>query len=221
MPSRFRGHCLDCGHEWDGLRWWIACGPIDLQKPETYQCYLCARCFVDLYVARRVSRSSWLRWVSENASETRRSPLLFSACELGVMVDLQAIEVISRSPLLFEACKRVSRILAETRSRYVPVPIDIGTMACPDCGDPMTMGCLGTSFLVCPKCQNQSARSISELHAESVLVDYFPLKDEDVRRVILHLKALAEHPDDHLSKKPLALTTSEKWGSLWDWELDG
>jgi len=62
---------------------------------------------------------------------------------------------------------------------------------------------------------------IGEHHAEIVLVDYFPLNDGEVRRVILHLKELAEHPEDHHPNKMLALPTSECRGPLWDWELDG
>ncbi len=221
MPSRFRGYCLNCAHQWDDLRWWIHCGPIDFQTPETYRCYFCPRCFVELYVSRRLSRSSWLRWVSENASELTRSPLLFSASELGVRVNQQALQVISRSPLLFETCERVSSILAKSRSRYVPVPIDIGTMACAGCGDPMRVGCVETNLLVCPKCESPSARSISEHHAEVVLEDYSPLKDEEVRRVILHLRELAEYREDHLSMNKLGLPIPESWGPLWDCELDG
>ncbi len=113
MPSQFRGHCLDCGHEWDGIQWWIACGPVDVLKSESYRCYFCPRCFVDLCVPRRLTRSSWLRWITENASEMTRSPLLLGACELGVWIESQALQVISRSPLLFQACERVSGILAE------------------------------------------------------------------------------------------------------------
>ena len=38
---------------------------------------------------------------------------------------------------------------------------------------------------------------------------------------VWHLKELAEHPQDHHSKKKLALPSSESRGTLWDWELDG
>jgi hypothetical protein len=221
MPSRFRGYCLDCGHEWSGLRYRIDCGPIDVQKPETYRRYFCPRCFVDLHVPRQLTRSSWLRWISENASELTRSPLVLSACELGVRIDLQALEVISRSPTLFETCERVSSIISATRSRYVSIPIDIGTVTCRDCGDSMTLGCSESNLLVCPKCECQSARSITEHHDETVQVDYFPLEDEDVGRAILHLKELAEHPHDRHSQKMFALPTFDSRGALWDWELDG
>jgi hypothetical protein len=221
MPSRFRGHCLDCKHEWDGLRWWIDCGPIDVRNPETYRCHFCPRCFVDLSVPRQLSRSSWLRWITQNASEMTRSPLVLSACELGVRIDLRALEVISRSPLLFEACERVSRILAAARSRYVPIPIDIGSMPCPDCGDPMTNGCIQSNVLFCPRCKNQSARSIGEHHHEIALVDYFPLKDADVRRMVFYLTELAEHPEDRRSRKMLTWATAESRGALWDRQLDG
>ena len=221
MPSRFRGHCLDCGHAWDGLRWSINCGPVDIQDPDAYRCYCCPRCWVDLYVARRLSRSSWLRWVAENASEVTRAPLVFQSCELGVRVDLQALEVIARSPLLFRACERVSVILAGASSRYARVPIDIGTTACPDCGDPMSIGCLATNPLICPKCKRPSARSISEHSDETVLMDYFPLKNDEVRRVIRHLRDLAERPKDHRSDRKLALACSEGRDALWDRDLDG
>jgi len=129
MPTNSRGYCLECGHEWDGLRRRIACGRVNFREPETYRCYSCRRCIVDLCVPRRLNRSYWLRWVSENASELTRSPLLFKACELGVCIDRRALVVITRSPLLFRACERVSSILAGARSRYVAVPKDIGMMA--------------------------------------------------------------------------------------------
>ncbi len=221
MASRFRGHCLDCGHEWHGLARRLDCGPIDFQTPATYRCYSCARCCVDLYVPRRLSRSSWLRWVTENASELTRSPLLFRACELGVRVDVQALGVISRSPLLSRACERVSCILAGMRSRYEPAPIDIGTIECPDCGDELAIGCLETSFLVCPDCESQSARAIGEQHPELVLVDYTPLEDDEVRLVIRHLKELAGYHEGHHSTRKLALPTSDGRALLWDRELDG
>jgi hypothetical protein len=221
MPSRFRAHCLDCDHDWDGLRSSIDCGPIEFHELDTYRCYFCPRCFVELYVVRRLSRSSWLRWVSQNASEMTRAPMLFLACELGVRVDVDALTVIARSPLLFEACARVSGILAGTRSRYVPIPIDIGIMVCPACGDRMPVGCVGTSLLVCPLCESRSARSMGDHHSEMVLVDYVPLKEENVRSVILHLQELAEHPKDLHSKRTLAFTVAESRGPLWDCELDG
>jgi hypothetical protein len=221
MPAHLRGHCLDCGHDWDGHHWWIACGPVDFRQPESYRCYFCPRCAIDLCVPRRLTRSSWLRWISENASELTRSPLLLRACELGVWIDLQALQVISRSPLLFQACERVSGILAGTGSSYLPVPIDIGMMTCPGCCNLMEIGCLQSSLSVCPQCESQSARTISEDRAESSLVNYSPIDDKEVRRAILHLKTLAQHPEDRRPEKMLAFASPESRGALWDHELDG
>jgi hypothetical protein len=221
MPSQLRGHCLDCGHDWDGLQWWIACGPVDIQEPESYRSYYCPRCFIDLCVPRRLTRSSWLRWIAENAWEMTRTPLQLGACELGVWIDSRALQVISRSPLLFQACEKVSGILAESRSSYVPVPVDVGTMTCPDCDNPMEVGCLESSLSVCPQCNSQSARSIGGLYSESLLVNYSPIKGEEVRRMILHLKALAQHREDPRFEKMLAIASRESRSALWDQELDG
>lgn len=221
MLFGFRGYCLDCGHQWDWLRSRIACGHIDFQKPETYRWYFCQRCFLDLLVPRRLNRSSWLRWVSENASELTRSPLNFRACELGVMVDRQALEVITRSPLLFRACEIVASILAGTRSPYLPVSIDIGPMACPKCGDHMIIGDLDTNPLVCPECESQSTRSIRGHAPATSLVDYWPLDGEEIRRVIRHLEDLAGHCRDSHFEGKLAVTVSEDRAPLWDRELDG
>jgi hypothetical protein len=221
MPTNSRGYCPECGHEWDGFRRRIACGQVNFREPETYRCYTCARCSVDLCVPRRLNRSSWLRWVSENASELTRSPLLLRACELGVCVDQRALVVITRSPLLFRACERVSSVLAGARSRYVAVPIDIGMMACPDCGDQLTIGKLGADASICPNCESRCARWISEHHPEVIFVDYSPLNDGAARRVILHLKELAAHAKDQHSKWNHDLPTSEVHGPLWDREMDG
>jgi hypothetical protein len=221
MLFRFHGQCLDCSHEWDGLRRRIACGCIDFHEPATYCSYRCGRCLIELCVPRQLSRSAWLRWVSQNASELTKSPLDFTASELGVRVDVQSLDVISRSPLLFQVCERVSNILAGTRSRYVPVPIHIPTVECPDCGDPMTAGDQRAGFVVCPECNNPVAESTSEQHAGIVLIDYFPLADEDIRRVILHLEQLAEPLKDRGAKRVLALPAFEGNAPLWDRQLDG
>jgi len=205
------------------------CGPVDFQETATYRCYFCARCFVHLYVSRQLNRSSYSRWVYENATEVTSSPLLLKACDLGVRVDLQSLAVIARSPLLFEACERAAQILARERSRYLPVPIDIGTMTCTNCHDPMLDGDIEGNTLVCPQCARQSARSNGEHHPETVFVDYRPLDDDLVRRVILHLNNLAEHPKHAHPKRALTPLSDEDLitahaqilDPLWDHELDG
>jgi hypothetical protein len=221
MLFGFRGHCLDCGHQWDWLRSRIACGHIDFHKPETYRSYCCPRCFVELDVPRRLNRSSWLRWVSENASELTHSPLHFRTCELGVRVDRQALEVIARSPLLFKACECVASILAGTRSPYVPVSIDIGPMECPQCGDDMAIGDFDTNPLVCPECESPSTRSIKGHAHATCLVDYWPLDGDEIRRVIRHLKEMADHSRGSLFKGEFAVPVSEGRAPLWDRDLDG
>ena len=221
MIFRFHGRCLDCGHEWDGLKRRIVCGRLDQRDTDTCWCYQCAKCFVELYVPRQTSRSRWLRWVSQNASELTRWPLEFTACELGVRVDLQSLDVISRSKLLFVACERVSIILAQARSPYVPVPIDIGTLECPDCGDPMAIRDHDADLLICPCCDHRSVVSTKEQHAGIVPVDYSPLASEDVRRLVLHLRQLAEPPSAIRTKMVLALPEFEGMEPLWDRQLDG
>ena len=221
MLFRFQGRCRECSHEWDGLRRRFACGQIDFFGHNAYWRYACSRCFVDLSVPRQLSRCAWLRWVSQNASELTRSPLHFTACELGVRVDLQSLDVISRSPLLYRACERISSALAGARSRYLPVAIDVGTIECPDCGDSMTRGYQDARWLICPQCKNLTAESINERHAGIVLGDYSSLAPEDVRRVIVHLERLAEPRMDDGGKRMLSLPAIEGMGPLWDRQLDG
>jgi hypothetical protein len=221
MVFRFRGQCFACGHEWNGLRRRIKCGRIDLEEPESYRCYSCPRCAVELYVPRQASRSAWLRWVSQNASEMTRSPLHFCACEVGVTIDWQALEVISRSVSLFRVCERISSNLAGTGSRYQYAPIDIGAMNCADCGEPLNDGELNAELVVCPECKCRSVTWASEIVPALVLVDYSPLAADDVRRVVQHIEQLAEPPKGRFSKRLLALPASESAGPLWDRLLDG
>ncbi len=221
MLFRYRSYCLDCRHQWDWVRSRIECGHIHFQKSETNRWYFCQRCFLDLFVPRRLNRSTWLRWVSENASELSRSPLMFKACELGVVVDRQSLEVIARSPLLFRACEIVASILAGSRSSYVPASIEIGTMECPGCGDRMAIGDFNTDPLACPECESRTTRSIGAPAPVTFLVDYWPLDDKEVRRVVLHLKQLAEYSGDSQIEGKLAFVTSDREGFLWDKELDG
>jgi hypothetical protein len=221
MITSLRAHCPACGRVWDGSWRRIDCGRVDFEDPLTYRCYYCPRCLVALCVPRQLSRSSWLRWVRESAWEMTRAPLVFSACELGVRVEEQALEVIARSPLLFCACERVATILAAATSRYIPVPIDIGTMECPDCGDPMTTGDRDVDPSVCPTCASRFARSICERDTRVVLVDYRALNDEDVRAVIVHFHEIAEPTGGRHSKKGFAHANSEPRGLIWDRDLDG
>lgn len=221
MPASYRGHCPDCGHRWDGLRRSLACGRIDFREPETFRSYSCTRCIADLYVPRHLSRSSWLRWVSENVSELTRSPMHFAASELGVGVDHEALAVIARSPLLFRACERVAGILAAAGSRYAIVPIEIGTIECPNCGDPLRFGDIEAGPPACPRCDSPAARWIGGSGPEAVLVDYSPLDDAEVRQVIRHLEGLAENPDGNASGRKRALRADGWPGLLWDRDLDG
>jgi hypothetical protein len=140
-------------------------------QPETYRCYFCSRCVVELRVPRRLNRRFWLAWVAENAVDITRSPPLFSACE------------------------RVARILAGARSSRVTVSIDIGAIDCPNCGDPIEIGNIHTNPLVCPLCESRSARPVGGPWI--ILTDYGPPDVEAARRAILHLKELAENPKGH------------------------
>lgn len=229
MAFSFHGSCRECGHEWDGLGRVFECGQVELSRPEAHGSYVCPRCFVQLHVPHEMSRASYLRWVYENASELYRSPLMFHASEHGVRVSEESIAVIARSPLLFKACKRVARILAGARSRYVPVPIDIGSMTCPSCCERMIFGDIDSATLICPHCESRSARSLGRGGPETILVDYRPLDDGLVHGVILYLERLAGHSKGSNSKRPItdrrtpgAGEASVKVaGPLWDLELDG
>ena len=116
MAGGFRGCCPDCGHEWEAVELSFSCGSIKYLEPETYRTYFCSRCFVHLYVPRDLDRNTWLRWLTGSARE------------------------IAECPLLKRAHERIARILAEARSGYVPVSVDIGTILCPDCSEPMALG---------------------------------------------------------------------------------
>ncbi len=221
MLFRFRGQCLACGHEWDGLRRQIECARVDFDEPESYQCRSCARCVVELYAPRLLCRSSWLRWVAQNASELTRSPLQLRACELGVTIELEALEVIARSAILLRACERVSAILSGTRSRYEPAPIDLGPMTCPDCAGPLGSGELDSELLVCPACEESSATWSSERRPASVRVDYSPLAADHVRRIVARLQELAEPPRKQLAKRLHALPVADSTGGVWDRQMDG
>ncbi len=229
MAFRFRGSCRGCGHEWDGLGRVFECGRIDIPRPEAHRSYVCPKCYVHLYVPRQLSRAAYLRWVYENTSELSRSPLFLAASELGVRVQEQSLAVIARSALLFEASQRVARILAGATSRYLPVSIDIGSIKCPDCCEPMLAGDIDSNILVCPSCEGRMARSLGDHHPETVLVDYRPLEGELVRGVILHLERLAGHAKISNSKRALPDGRAPEWigadaevaSPLWDLELDG
>jgi hypothetical protein len=248
MPLGFRGHCPDCNYDWDGKTWSVDCGRINFpgcdlrlmwslfqttqglpsatdppgrarsfvtavggfgrfcltvckaetffQHLETHRCYVCSRCFVELVVPRRLNRRSWLAWVAEHVAN------------------------ITRSPLLFRACERVALILAGARSSHAPVPIDIGAIDCMDCGDRMEPGNINTNPLVCPRCKTRSARPIRGHPPWIIPMDYGSPDGEAVRRVILHLKELAENPKGHHPEGALTIPTYEGTASLWDRELD-
>ena len=179
------------------------------------------KCVFELYVPRVLSRSSWLRWVGQNVSEMTRAPLQLSACDLGVTIDVQTLEVIARSEILFRTCEHVSRVLAGAGSRYEPAEIDIGPMNCPHCSEALFTGELNGELLVCPVCEARRVTWISESQPAIVRVDYTPLDANDVRSVIRHLGALAEPPMKRLTKTLLALPVADRLGSVWDRELDG
>ena len=221
MLIRFRGECLACGHEWDGLRRKIECGRVDLERPESHHCFSCARCVFELYLPRVLSRNSWLRWVAQNVSEMTRAPLQLSASELGVTIDAQTLEVIARSKILLRTCEHISRVLAGAGSRYEPAAIDIGPMNCPACNDALFTGELNGELLVCPVCEDQRVTWISESQPAILRVDYSPLDAYDVRNVVRHLRELAEPPMKRLTKTLLALPAADRLGSVWDRELDG
>jgi hypothetical protein len=143
------------------------------------------------------------------------------ACEFGVRIDPESLEVITRSPLLFRACEKVAGILAAAGSRYAAIPIDIGTIECPDCGDPLRAGELEVKPPACPRCGGQAARWIGGFCTEVALVDYSPLDDAEIRLVVHYLEGLAECSKDTYSKETPAFPYVGWQGLLWDRDLDG
>jgi hypothetical protein len=140
MPGEFRGRCVDCGHEWEALEYGYCAGCIDYQKPETYHCYFCPKCCVHLYVPRLVDANSWHRWLAANADNVRDFAILRLACE------------------------KLSAILSSRRTIYAPTEIDIGPLNCLECNEPMQLGTIGNSSLVCPNCGSRTARALG-IHA--------------------------------------------------------
>jgi hypothetical protein len=63
--------------------------------------------------------------------------------------------------------------------------------------------------------------STSEHYAGIVPVDYSPLDVEDVRRVVHHLRQLAEPLNAIRPKTVLSLPDFERMEPLWDRQLDG
>ena len=176
----------------------------------------------ELYLPRVLSRNSWLRWVAQNVSEMTRAPLRLSACELGVTIDVQTLEVIARSEILLRTCEHVSRALAGAGSRYEPAAIDVGPMNCSNCSDALVTGELNGELLACPMCEDRCATWISESQPAIVRVVYSPLDANVVQSVVRHLAELAEPSKKRLTKTLLALPPAANgFGSVWDRELDG
>jgi hypothetical protein len=136
MPAMFRGRCPDCEHEWEAVSLSFTCGSYDFPDQEVYRRYFCSRCFVHLNVPRVLDRNSWLNSIAGNARQ------------------------IAECPLLNKTHERIAMRFAEARSRYVPISIDIGTLSCPNCREPMAPGDIDSNPLSCPRCQRQSARSL-------------------------------------------------------------
>jgi hypothetical protein len=228
MAFGFRASCSDCGHEWEGLCREFECGRVDFREPGSYRRHACPKCFAQLCVPREMSRSTFLRWVHENASELTRSPLSFTACQEGVMVNLESLAVIGRSRFLLGACERVAGVLAGASSPYAAIPIEMGTITCTDCHEPMLDGGIESNLLVCRHCQNRSASLVGERYLEKVLVAYRPLDDDVAQGVIFYLCRLAEFSRRSLGKRKLALagardpndTVEKAVDPLWDHELD-
>ena len=127
-------------------------GRVDFDEPENFQCRSCARCVVELYVPRLLCRNSWLRWVSQNASELTRSPLQLSACEFGVTIELEQARGDRRSALFFSlpsgfpaSCREPGQ---DTRSGG---RLNLALMICPDCGQLLGSGELDSQILVLPR----------------------------------------------------------------------
>ena len=180
MVYRFRGRCLACGHDWDGLRRRIECGRVDFAEPESYRCQSCARCVVELYIPRQQSRISLaaLGFTKRFGDDSRSTG--FAGLRARRDDRPAGVEVISRSTVLFRACERVSSNVAASSSKYVCASVDIGEMTCPDCDEAFELGELETELLVCPVCEERSAAWTSEIQPLRVRVDYSPLDAGDV-----------------------------------------
>jgi hypothetical protein len=173
------------------------CGPIEYQDVESYRRYFCSRCFVHLNVPRVVDRNSWLNWIAGDARQIAERPLLISAHE------------------------RIARTLAESRSRYTPVTIDIGTMVCPDCSESMVLGGIDSNRVHCPRCASPSASSLGISRFVSLFGEENEVDEEGVRRVIDRLKLLSQPRKRSREKAPRQTCLSETVDPLWDRELDG
>lgn len=174
------------------------CGPIDDQAIDSYRCYFCSRCFVHLSIPRVADRNSWLNWIAGDARQIAECPLLLSVHE------------------------KIARIFAESKSYYAPVTIDVGTIACPDCSEPMVPGDIESNPLRCPQCASMSASYlgiscfISEFAGENTVSDLL-----DRHRAFLRLKTLSQpkkRPREAAARETFA---SEAVEPLWDRELDG
>jgi hypothetical protein len=196
MPAMFQGHCPDCGHDWEAVTVSYLCGPIEYQAPETYRRYFCARCFAHLNVPRVVDRISWLNWIAGHAYQ------------------------IAECPSLIIPHERIARALAESRSHYAPVIIDIGTIACPDCSEQMVVGDIDSNSLNCPRCANRSARSRGIRSMVTLRRDCDGPAQEDIGGVIDHLKKLSRPRMRPVDKTIHELSPSEGVDPLWDPELD-
>src|SRR5262249_42001628 len=108
------------------------------------------------------------------------------------------------------------------------VPIDIRTVHCTDCHEPMLDGDIESNPLICRDCHARSSKIIGDCSPEKVFVDYHPLGDKLIQGVILHLNRLAESSKPPLDKRKRALASARDQcyaigvivDPLWDQELD-
>ena len=75
-----------------------------------------------------------------------------------------------RKPLLAYAADKVSIAIASARSIYTPVRIDIGPMRCPCRDEPMVLGSIDDTTIVCPECGSKTARSLG-IHSIVILAE--------------------------------------------------
>jgi hypothetical protein len=140
MAWGFRVTCQDCRHEWEGIEASWRIGPSFCMDPGNSQSLFCPRCYLRVYLPRVIARDTWRWW--------------YETC----LAEKQPI-----SPFQRAIMTRIDVSLASAK-RYVPTSLDIGSIECPKCKQPMENGSKDGDRLVCPQCGGRS-EPLTEYHS--------------------------------------------------------